>query len=103
MITGMIELVMTLCAIICAGGIAFLSGQRASNSRGLRRVTFGSVAVFSAVLVLANVVVLAIADGMLVRSIFAYGGFVTVVVFYAARALADLTYEVPSEQSDPAG
>ena len=102
MITGLVELAITVCAIICAGGVAFMSGQRASRSSGLRRAAFGSVAVFSAVLVLANFLVMALADGMLVRSIFAYGGFVTVIVFYAARALADLTYEVPPEEGDPA-
>ena len=94
----MLETTITLLAIICAASVSVMSLIRWRGADGFKSAVYLAFAVFAGLVALVNIsALMAGGDSFIRTAALAYSGFATAAVLPAARALANLTYEKPSE------
>jgi hypothetical protein len=94
----MLELAISIMAIVCALSVAGLCLFRAQRCDGYKSAVYLGVGIFAGLVALLNLsAMLAAGTSFVGTAILAYAGFATAALLPAARALGNLTYEEPEE------
>jgi uncharacterized membrane protein YhaH (DUF805 family) len=92
----MLEMTITLLAIVCSISVAVMCYVRRRRAIGFKSAVYFVCSTLAAAIALLNFIALfADGDTFVHAAALAYLGFATAIVLPAARALGNLTYETP--------